>query len=234
MKTIPHAGLRNDGKNISGIACQFPAQIAYRDTQEVDRVLILCAAPDLVNELMVSPDPSGMTGHNVQKMVFGSCESDLFVADEHLSPVELDSQLAGFERFALHAFGGTTQNSPYPRHHLSRGNRLQKIVVGARVEAADHFRFLIPHGDHDNRHGYPLPQPSNKIRTVHVRQIQFEHDQLRPCLLIFQQRIFTGGSEIEAIACGFERAADDSAYIWLSRCRRCCNSIPKSIKPFAP
>jgi NaMN:DMB phosphoribosyltransferase len=92
---------------MSGIACQFPAQIADRDTQEVDGVLILGAAPDLVNELMVSPHPSGVTDQNVQKMVFGSCESDLFAADEYLSPVELDSQLSGFEGFALHAFEGT-------------------------------------------------------------------------------------------------------------------------------
>jgi hypothetical protein len=92
---------------MSGIGCQFPAQIAYRDTQEVDGVLILGAAPDLVNELMVSPDPSGVAGQNAQKMIFGSCEFDLFAANEHLSPVEVDSQVPGFEQFALHAFEGT-------------------------------------------------------------------------------------------------------------------------------
>ena len=107
MKTVPYAGLRNDWKIMSGITCQFPAQIAYRDTQEVDGVLILGAAPDLVNELMVGPHPSGVTDQNIQKMVFGSCESDVFAADEHLSPVELNSQAPGLEGFALHAFGGT-------------------------------------------------------------------------------------------------------------------------------
>ena len=102
-KAVPDAGLRNDWEFMSGIACQFTAQIAYRDAQKMHGVLILGAAPDLMNELMVSPHPSGVTNENIQKMVFGSCESDLFAADEHLSPVELDSEVTGFEGFALHA-----------------------------------------------------------------------------------------------------------------------------------
>jgi len=88
---------------MSGIACQFPAQIAYRDAQKVHGVLILCAAPDLVNQLMVRPHAAGVTNENVQKLVFGSGQSDLFAADEHLSPVEIDSEIAGHEGFALRA-----------------------------------------------------------------------------------------------------------------------------------
>ena len=92
---------------MSAIGCQFPPEIAYRDAQEVDCVLILGAAPDLMNELMVSPHPSGVTNENIQKMVFGSCESDVFAADEHLSPVELDSQVPSYEGFARPVFEGT-------------------------------------------------------------------------------------------------------------------------------
>ena len=88
---------------------------------------------------------------------------------------------------------------------------MREIVVGSRVETADHLGFVIPRGDHNNWHRGPLPQPPNKIRTVHVRQIQFEHDQLSPSLLIFQQRIFTGGNEIEAIA------GDSSATLTIPR-----------------
>ena len=43
-KAVPDAGLRNDWEFMSGIACQFTAQIAYRDTQEVDGVLY-CVLP---------------------------------------------------------------------------------------------------------------------------------------------------------------------------------------------
>jgi hypothetical protein len=89
------------------MVCQFPAQIAYRYTQEVDGVLILGAAPNLVNELMMRPHPASVTDQNTQKTVFGGRESDLFAADKHLPPVEIDSQVPGFEGFALLAFGGT-------------------------------------------------------------------------------------------------------------------------------
>jgi hypothetical protein len=65
-KQVSHGRLRNDREIKSGIGCQFPARIAYRDTQQVDGVLILGAAPDFVNELIVSPHPSGVTDQNVQ------------------------------------------------------------------------------------------------------------------------------------------------------------------------
>jgi hypothetical protein len=92
---------------MSGIACQFTAQIAYRDTQEVDGVLILCASPDLVNELTVCPHPAGVTNHHDQKVIFGSRQSDLSVGDEDLSPVELDSQVSGYEDLATRIVEGT-------------------------------------------------------------------------------------------------------------------------------
>ena len=102
-KPVSHARFRNDGKNMAGIACQLPAQIAYRDTQKVHGVLILCAAPDLVNDLMVCSHPSGVMNQNIQKMIFSSGQSDLFAAHENLSPVEIDSEIAGHEGFALRA-----------------------------------------------------------------------------------------------------------------------------------
>ena len=106
-KAVPDAGLRNDWEFMSGIACQFTAQIAYRDTQEVDGVLILCASPDLVNELTVCPHTADVTNHHDQKVIFGSRQSDLSAGDEHLSPVELDSQVPSYEGFARPVFEGT-------------------------------------------------------------------------------------------------------------------------------
>jgi hypothetical protein len=105
-KAVPDAGLRNDWEIMSGIACQLPAQIAYRDTQEVDGVLILRASPDLVNELTVCPHTADVTNHHDQKVIFGSRQSDLSAGDEHLSPVELDSQMSGYKDFAPHVFEG--------------------------------------------------------------------------------------------------------------------------------
>jgi MFS family permease len=105
-KPVSHAGLRNDRETMSGIACQFAAQIAHRDTQEVDGILILGAAPDLVNELAVRPHPASVAGHHGQKVIFGSRQSDLSAGDEYLSPIELHSQVPGYEGFALHVVEG--------------------------------------------------------------------------------------------------------------------------------
>ena len=211
-KPVSDAGLRNDRENMSGIACQFPAQITYRDTQEVDGVLILCASPDLVNELTVRPHPAGVTNHNVQKVIFGSRQSDCPPATN--TSRRSNSTLRSPAMKASHCMSSKVRRKTARTLATTcpAETGCREIVVGTRFEAGDHFRFLIPHGDHDNRHRCPLPQPPNKICTVRVRQIQFEHDQLSPSLLIFQQRIITGGSEIEAIAGGFERDADDSAH----------------------
>ena len=105
-KAVPDAGLRNDWEIMSGIACKFAAQIAYRDTQEVYSVMILRASPDLVNELTVCPHTADVTNHHDQKVIFGSRQSDLSAGDEHLSPVELDSQMSGYKDFAPHVFEG--------------------------------------------------------------------------------------------------------------------------------
>ena len=105
-KAVPHPGLCDDREIMSRIACQFPAQITYRDTQEVDGILILCASPDLVNELTVRPHTADVTNHHDQKVIFGSRQSDLSAGDEHLSPVELDSQMSGYKDFAPHVFEG--------------------------------------------------------------------------------------------------------------------------------
>jgi hypothetical protein len=105
-KAVPDAGLRNDWEIMSRIACQFPAQIAYRDTQEVDGVLILRASPDFVNELTVRPHPADVTNHNDQKVILGSRQSDLSAGDEHFSPVELDSQVSRYESVTPHLVEG--------------------------------------------------------------------------------------------------------------------------------
>jgi hypothetical protein len=128
---------------MSGIACQFPAQIAHRDAQEMYSVLILGAAPNFVNELMVSPYAAGVTNQNVQKMIFGSCQSDLFAAYVHLPRIEIDSQVPGREGFELGAPEGPPQGSANPREQLSRGTWLLNVIVGAQVVAGDYLGFCL-------------------------------------------------------------------------------------------
>ena len=91
---------------MSGVACQFSTQVTYGDAQKVHGVLILGAAPDLVNKLVVRPDPAGMMNQNVQKMILGRRQSDLVVSDKHLPPVEIHSEIAGREGFALRSAEG--------------------------------------------------------------------------------------------------------------------------------
>ena len=144
---------------MSGIACQFPPQITYSDAQQMHGVLILDAAPDLVNELMVRPHPTGVTSHDVQKMILGRCKGDLLVSNEHFSPVEIQLEFAGREDVVLRASEGPPQGSPNARQQFSHRERFRNVIVCPRVETGDDFGFFSPRGQYKNRRGRPVSQP---------------------------------------------------------------------------
>ena len=106
-------------------------------------VLILCGTPDLVNQLIVCPYHSGVTSQDVQQLILGRRQSDLLLADENLSPVEIHFEIASREYFVLSGAEGLSQGRPDSRQQFSQGKRFINVIVSARIEAGDYFGFFI-------------------------------------------------------------------------------------------
>jgi len=156
-KPISDAGLSHDETRNSGITHQFPAQITHRDAQQMHRILILSATPELVNQLVVSSDEPGVMDKNLQKIVLRRCQFYLLIFYEHFAPVEVNPEFAGLEDFDARASKGAPQGGPKPRQEFAHRERLREIVVSARIEARDFFGLLMSHGHHDDGRSGPFP-----------------------------------------------------------------------------
>jgi hypothetical protein len=55
------------------------------DAQEVNRVLVLRSTPELVNQLLMRPNRTGMAEQQLQKVILGRRQSHRGFADKHRS-----------------------------------------------------------------------------------------------------------------------------------------------------
>ena len=63
---------------------------------------------------------------------------------------------------------------------LAHVERLDEIVVGARVEAVDAVRHRVPRGEHQHRHAVAgAAQPAADLEAVDVRKADVEHHRVR-------------------------------------------------------
>ena len=65
------------------------------------------------------------------------------------SQIHLD--IAVTEDLIGHARRRPAQHGPHPRHQFARRERLDQIVVGTGIEAADPIGLLAARGQHDDR-----------------------------------------------------------------------------------
>ena len=95
-------------------------------------------------------------------------------------------QVAHFEHGR--ALGGAaTEERAHPRDELAEIERLDQVVVGARVEAADFVDLLASRRQHDDGHErVPTAKILADLVAVHVRQHEVEQDGVR--LFVLRQR----------------------------------------------
>ncbi len=71
------------------------------------------------------------------------------------------------------------QQRPQPRQQLTHREGLRDIIVGACIQRRDLLRFLIAHGQDEDRHARPFADRGDHRLAVHVRQAEIEHDAVR-------------------------------------------------------
>jgi hypothetical protein len=119
LKPVSDTRFGDDRQKTSGIYGQLPAQIADRDAQQVNGIPILCAAPDLVDELKVSSYPSRVSNQDIEQMILGRGQPHLLASHENRAAIEVYSQIPGCEHIARHGAEGSSERGSNSRQQFS-------------------------------------------------------------------------------------------------------------------
>lgn len=69
---------------------------------------------------------------------------------------------------------GAAQDGGEPCDELSPGEGFDQVVVGARVEEPDDFRFVVAGGGHQHGNGGDAPDHAQCVSSVQIGQPQVE------------------------------------------------------------
>ena len=98
------------------------------------------------------------------------------------------------------------------RDQLGRGEGLDDVVVGAKLQPRDPVRVLALRGEQDHRHARPLavlPQPPHDLQPVHAGEHQVEHDEVGSLLAGATQRARTVARDPGGVSGALEVAGND-------------------------
>src|SRR5262245_44921416 len=140
------------------------------------------ARPGLVEQLVTRQRLAGVAEEAFEEGELARAEVDLAAAsgDPPGRFVEADrTDLQDRRRPA--GTGGSPRECPQPRRQLLVGERLDQVIVGARVEAAHPVVDRVAGGQHQDRQLGPLPpEATSHLEARHVGQPDVENDRLDP------------------------------------------------------
>ena len=116
--------------------------------------------------------------------------------------LENEREIGERQRFAERR-SVAAQQRPHPRAQLVDVERLDQVVVGARVQAGHAFVHGIAGGQQEDRHPQPLrPQPARDREPVHAGHRHVEHDRVGQVALDRGQRRTAVGGGDDLVALG--------------------------------
>ncbi|BCB88405.1 hypothetical protein Psuf_057180 [Phytohabitans suffuscus] len=124
-------------------------------------------------------------------------------AQRRLPRARVDPQLADEHRGLAGVAGAAAQHRAHPGVELGRRERLDHVVVGARVEAADDLGLVVAGGGDDDGHRADAAQHPQQLQAVEVGQAEVEHHEVGPLLergLQPVHRGVRGGHRVPAFA----------------------------------
>src|SRR6267143_340013 len=138
------------------------------------------AAPHRLEDLAALEHPPRTAQEQRQQIELGPGEPQLAIRDRRLSRAGIEGERAGADRLVLRLgrLGGPAQHRAYARRDLARGERLEHVVVGAKLQADHAVRLLVTAGEDDHGHVTPLPQRAEEREPAPVRQHEVEDHEV--------------------------------------------------------
>ena len=150
-------------------------QVADVDAERV-RPGAEVVAPDALEDLRAREHLARVLHEQGEQVELGAREVDPAAAAAHLVGDRVEHEVAEPQRRAVLA-GRAAQQRPQPRLELLERERLDEVVVGARVQAGDAVVDRVARGEHQHRRAVAgVAQPPAHLEPVDVRHRDVEHD----------------------------------------------------------
>ena len=181
-------GLNEPVVALSGKRLAQPADV------DVDGALldVDAAAPDPIEKLAAGEDALGVTHEEVEHAEFRRSGPDRLPPAGDAMAHRVETQSADLDRIVVTDGSGPLQHRADPRYQLLHRERLDHVVVGARVESAQLVAFLALRGQHDERDlpgGVAAAKPARELQAAHSRQHPVEQDEIGRKLLDLAVRV---------------------------------------------
>ncbi len=136
-------------------------------------------SPDSPEELLVGDNPAEVSAQFSQQTPFGRGEVNACPVAGRLVGGEIEHQSLGLQGgWHVGVAGHPPERDPNPCHQLIDAERFADVVVGPFVEGFDLVVGLLTRGKDDHRGGGHLPDATQNLDTVKVRQAEVEHDEV--------------------------------------------------------
>ncbi len=151
--------------------------------------------PDILEQLLLGNHSPRMPGQLRQQRILLAGQRHFHAIQGHPAEGEVHHQRPKAGRhFRATRLGHLAQQGAHPRQKLLDAERLGHIVVGTAIQRIDLLHFTGTHRQHQHRHRAPFAQVTQYLLTVHVRQAQVEHHQVRLAQGRLGQPFRAGGS----------------------------------------
>src|SRR3954447_11277772 len=156
---------------------QLPSKVRYEDLDGVRRCKRI-VAPYLLEEPLSRHDDALVAHEVFEQLELALGEVDLATLAPDLVRVRVELQVADDERRAP-ARRPAAQQRAQAREQLLALERLDEVVVGARVETRHARLDGVAGREHEDRDVALLPQAAGHVNAVQPRKAEVEDDEVR-------------------------------------------------------
>ena len=165
-------------ESVSGQRLAQPADV------HVDGALldVDVAAPHPVEKLAAGEHALGMAHEEMEHAELRRSGPDRLPMTGDAMAHRVQPQPVDLERAVVADRSGPLQHRADPRHQLLHRERLDDVVVGARVESAQPVALLALRGQHDERDvpgGIASAKPACELQAAHAGQHPVEQNEVR-------------------------------------------------------
>jgi hypothetical protein len=154
---------------------ELAAQVADEDVGDV-RPRVEGVAPDLLVQPAAIDDLVGVVHEEAQQLELAAGEVEVAIAARGAVGARVEAQVAGLDDLVL-AGRAAAQQRVQARSDLRERERLDHVVVGAGLQAADAVVDLVARGEHADRHFVAgLAQALEHLEAVEVGHAQVQED----------------------------------------------------------